>query len=67
MDLKETGSEDVDWIHLAKDMDQWRTLVNTQDFLLTNYHQEGIWSEELIRYETTRCSQAEEFNLSIAI
>jgi hypothetical protein len=23
------GWESVDWIHLAKDRDQWRTLVNT--------------------------------------
>jgi hypothetical protein len=27
--LKETGWESVDWIHLAQDVDQWRTLVNT--------------------------------------
>jgi hypothetical protein len=29
MDLEETGSEGVDWIHLAQDRDQWRALVNT--------------------------------------
>jgi hypothetical protein len=29
MDLGEVGWGDVDWIGLAKDMDQWRTLVNT--------------------------------------
>jgi hypothetical protein len=29
MDLKETQYEDVHWIHLALDRDQWRTLVNT--------------------------------------
>jgi hypothetical protein len=23
------GFEDVDWIHLAKDRDQWRAVVNT--------------------------------------
>jgi hypothetical protein len=28
-DLKETRCEGLDWIHLAEDMDQWRTLVNT--------------------------------------
>jgi hypothetical protein len=28
MDLKETGSEDVDRIHLAHDKDQWRVLMN---------------------------------------
>jgi len=27
--LKETGWEGVDWINLAQDRDQWRTLVNT--------------------------------------
>jgi hypothetical protein len=29
MDLKEIGFGDVDWIHLAQDMDRWRALVNT--------------------------------------
>jgi len=29
MDLKETGWEDVDWIHLSQDEIQWRTVVNT--------------------------------------
>jgi hypothetical protein len=29
MDLRETGWEGVDWIHLAQDMDQWRAVVNT--------------------------------------
>jgi hypothetical protein len=29
MDLKEIGYEDVDWIHLAHDWEQWRTLMNT--------------------------------------
>jgi hypothetical protein len=28
MDLKETGWEDMDWIHLPWDKDQWRTIVN---------------------------------------
>jgi hypothetical protein len=28
MDLKETGCEDVDWIHLAQDRVQWWVLVN---------------------------------------
>jgi hypothetical protein len=28
MDLKETGWECVDWIHLVLDKDQWRALVN---------------------------------------
>jgi hypothetical protein len=28
MNLIETGREAVDWIHLAQDKDQWRTLVN---------------------------------------
>jgi len=27
--LKEIGREGVDWIHLAQDRDQWRTLVIT--------------------------------------
>jgi hypothetical protein len=28
-DLREIGSEGVDWIHLAQDGDHWRALVNT--------------------------------------
>jgi hypothetical protein len=29
LDLRETGWEGVDWIHLAQDRDQWLALVNT--------------------------------------
>jgi hypothetical protein len=29
MDLRETGWESVDWMHLAQDRDQWRVHVNT--------------------------------------
>jgi hypothetical protein len=29
MDVRETGREDVDWIHLDQVRDQWRRLVNT--------------------------------------
>jgi hypothetical protein len=29
MDLREIGWEGVDWIELAQDRAQWRTLVNT--------------------------------------
>jgi hypothetical protein len=29
MDLREIGWDGVDWIDLAQDRDQWRTLVNT--------------------------------------
>jgi hypothetical protein len=29
IDLKETGWDDMDWIDLAQDMDQWRALVST--------------------------------------
>jgi hypothetical protein len=28
MDLRETGWDDVDWIDMAQDRDQWRALVN---------------------------------------
>jgi hypothetical protein len=28
MDLREIGWEDVDWIHLDQDIDQWWALVN---------------------------------------
>jgi hypothetical protein len=29
MDLRKIGWGSMDWIELAQDMDQWRTLVNT--------------------------------------
>jgi len=29
MDLGEVWWEDLDWIHLAQDRDQWRAVVNT--------------------------------------
>jgi hypothetical protein len=29
MDLREIGWDDMDWIDLDKDRDQWRALVNT--------------------------------------
>jgi hypothetical protein len=29
IDLREIGWEDMDWINLAQDRDQWRALVNT--------------------------------------
>jgi hypothetical protein len=29
IDLRETESDDMDWIHVAQYRDQWRALVNT--------------------------------------
>jgi hypothetical protein len=29
MVFRELGLDDMDWIHLAEDRDQWRALVNT--------------------------------------
>jgi hypothetical protein len=29
IDLREIGWDDMDWIDLAQDTDQWRALVNT--------------------------------------
>jgi hypothetical protein len=29
IDLREIGWDGMDWIYLAQDRDQWRTLVNT--------------------------------------
>jgi hypothetical protein len=29
MDLRETGWEGVDWMHLSRDRDQWEAVVNT--------------------------------------
>jgi hypothetical protein len=28
MDLREIGSEDVEWVQLAQDRDRWRAIVN---------------------------------------
>jgi hypothetical protein len=28
MDFREIGWEDVDWMHLDQDVDQWQALVN---------------------------------------
>jgi hypothetical protein len=36
MDLMEIGWENVDWMHLAQDRDQWQALVNTVGNLLTS-------------------------------
>jgi hypothetical protein len=30
MDLRETASDNMDWINLAQDRDQWMALVNTE-------------------------------------
>jgi hypothetical protein len=40
MDLQEVGWGCVDWIHLARDTDRWRALVNAS--------QEGLCSMELV-------------------
>jgi ribosome biogenesis protein Nip4 len=29
LDVREIGWESVDWMHLAKDRDQWQAVVNT--------------------------------------
>jgi hypothetical protein len=29
MDLREIGGDDMDWIDLAQDRDQWKAVVNT--------------------------------------
>jgi hypothetical protein len=29
INLREIGWDDMDWVDLAQDMDQWRALVNT--------------------------------------
>jgi hypothetical protein len=34
MDLRDVGWDGRDWIDLAQDRDQWRTLVNTVMILL---------------------------------
>jgi hypothetical protein len=28
MDLEETGNDGMNWVHVARDRDQWRILVN---------------------------------------
>jgi hypothetical protein len=39
MDLREIGSDGMDWIDLAQDRDQWRALVNT----VMNLHSNKCW------------------------
>jgi hypothetical protein len=34
MDLREIGFDDIDWIDLAQNRDQWRALVNMVKSLL---------------------------------
>jgi hypothetical protein len=34
MDLREIGWDGIDWIELAQDRDQWRTLVNTVTYVV---------------------------------
>jgi len=33
MNLKETGWEDMDWIHLAQDRNKWEAVVNMVMYL----------------------------------
>jgi hypothetical protein len=42
MDLREIGWDDMDWIDLAQDRDQWRDLVNTVTNLRVPYKMLGI-------------------------
>jgi hypothetical protein len=36
-DIRETGWEDVDWMNLDQDRDQWRAVVNTVTDLGVSY------------------------------
>jgi hypothetical protein len=38
MNLREVGWDDMDWIYLAQDRDQWRTVVNTVMNLCVPYN-----------------------------
>jgi hypothetical protein len=38
MDVAETGFEDIDWISLTQDKDQWRSLVKTVKNILLLSH-----------------------------
>jgi len=40
MDFREIGWEDVDWIHLIQDRDQWQAPVNT--VMNFGFHKRGI-------------------------
>jgi hypothetical protein len=42
MDLKERGWEDVDWINVVQDWDQWWALVNTVMNLWVAYKAENF-------------------------
>jgi hypothetical protein len=42
MDVKEIGWDHVEWIHLAQERGQWRTLANT---VMYKYYDSGhYWS-----------------------
>jgi hypothetical protein len=41
MNLKETGLEAVDWIHLADDLEQWLAIVNAV------VNRWVLWKEEI--------------------
>jgi hypothetical protein len=44
MDLREIGWDDVDWIDLAQDRDQWRALLNMVMNLPVPYNAENVLS-----------------------
>ena len=44
MNIKEVRSGSVDWIHVARGIDQWRYLVNTAMILWSSRKQEIFYS-----------------------
>jgi hypothetical protein len=55
MDLSETVVEDVDWIHLAQDGNQWRGFVNTMMNLRVPVAMEVKLIDHLILFGCNMC------------
>jgi hypothetical protein len=48
---REMGLEDVDWIHLAQDKEEWWELANMVMNLRVPYNAENIFVEQLLAFE----------------
>jgi len=56
MALKETGWEDMAWIHLVQDEDTWETLVNKVMNIQVPQHTGNFWpAEKLLAAQAGLC------------
>jgi hypothetical protein len=57
MDFREIQCEGVDWLHLAQDREQWRTLLNTKKKNIGFYKRRKIsWLAECLLATEGLCS-----------